>query len=216
MTDYNSLISNLCIYQNKLNCNINPNWIAANLSWNRTIIDESGEFFNHLGYKWWKKQVPNIEQAQMELVDILHFILSAYISKNPEIIHNNCTKFNFEEICPVIDPESSMQKVEKIALESLSGNYEEAIKNLVIAFNLLGFGFEELYKQYIYKNVLNIFRQDFGYKQGTYKKVWNGLEDNEVLVSIKKEIEESNKSIPLDQLFDVIYSKLKEKYKEII
>jgi hypothetical protein len=37
---------------------------------------------------------------------------------------------------------------------------------------------------YIGKNVLNRFRQDFGYKSGEYIKIWNGKEDNEVLVEL--------------------------------
>jgi hypothetical protein len=32
--------------------------------------------------------------------------------------------------------------------------------------------------------VLNFFRQDHGYQDGTYKKMWNGREDNEVLVEV--------------------------------
>jgi hypothetical protein len=40
---------------------------------------------------------------------------------------------------------------------------------------------DELHEMYIAKNVLNLFRQDHGYQEGTYRKVWNGKEDNEVL-----------------------------------
>ena len=40
-------------------------------------------------------------------------------------------------------------------------------------------------KKYIIKNVLNKFRQDNGYKEGTYKKIWkmgeDSLEDNDVV-----------------------------------
>ena len=44
--------------------------------------------------------------------------------------------------------------------------------------------FDMLYKMYIGKNTLNIFRQDHGYKDGTYNKVWGGIEDNEQLSNI--------------------------------
>jgi hypothetical protein len=44
--------------------------------------------------------------------------------------------------------------------------------------------FDELYKTYIGKNVLNFFRQDHGYKEGSYIKIWNGKEDNEYLSEI--------------------------------
>ena len=42
----------------------------------------------------------------------------------------------------------------------------------------------ELYRQYIGKNVLNMFRQDHGYKEGNYRKIWSGREDNEFLADI--------------------------------
>lgn len=41
-----------------------------------------------------------------------------------------------------------------------------------------------LFKLYLGKNTLNAFRQQNGYNNGTYKKVWNGLEDNQVLLNI--------------------------------
>lgn len=43
---------------------------------------------------------------------------------------------------------------------------------------------DELHRQYVAKNVLNMFRQDNGYKAGTYIKDWGGREDNVVLVEL--------------------------------
>ncbi|MGB1748130.1 MAG: hypothetical protein ACPHGW_11420, partial [Pseudohongiellaceae bacterium] len=40
-------------------------------------------------------------------------------------------------------------------------------------------------------NVLNFFRQDNGYKEGTYRKLWSGREDNEVLVDILQSLDAS-------------------------
>jgi hypothetical protein len=45
-----------------------------------------------------------------------------------------------------------------------------------------------MYTTYINKNVLNIFRQDHGYKEGTYRKDWDNMEDNEVLADIMRAI----------------------------
>ena len=44
----------------------------------------------------------------------------------------------------------------------------------------------DLFKTYIGKNVLNIFRQDNGYKEGIYQKIWYGEEDNVHLENILK------------------------------
>jgi hypothetical protein len=42
-----------------------------------------------------------------------------------------------------------------------------------------------LYRAYVGKNVLNAFRQDHGYKAGTYDKLWQGREDNVHLVELE-------------------------------
>ncbi|MFY9093562.1 deoxyuridinetriphosphatase, partial [Aliarcobacter butzleri] len=63
-----------------------------------------------------------------------------------------------------------------------------------------------LQKLYIGKNCLNQFRQDNGYKEGTYIKVWNGNEDNVVMVDLLEKME--------DVSFDDLYSKLKEEYSK--
>ena len=68
----------------------------------------------------------------------------------------------------------------------------------------LGLGFDELYSLYIGKNILNIFRQDHGYKDGTYIKVWNGKEDNVVM----QEILANNSNIGVDEL----YKELEKRY----
>jgi hypothetical protein len=49
---------------------------------------------------------------------------------------------------------------------------------------LIDMDFDQLYRLYVGKNVLNFFRQDHGYKDGSYIKVWNGLEDNEHLTDL--------------------------------
>ncbi|HIP41058.1 MAG TPA: dUTPase, partial [Campylobacterales bacterium] len=58
----------------------------------------------------------------------------------------------------------------------------------------------ELYKLYIGKNILNKFRQEHGYKEGTYIKEWNGKEDNVVMQSI---LNEQNDITP-HELYDAL------------
>ena len=55
---------------------------------------------------------------------------------------------------------------------------------LVYATCLYGFDLRELYKLYIGKLALNAFRQEHGYQDGSYKKIWNGREDNAVMMDI--------------------------------
>jgi len=67
----------------------------------------------------------------------------------------------------------------------------------------------ELFRQYVGKNVLNMFRQDKGYKSGTYKKVWNGREDNEYLVDIIHTLDASSADFK-----QAIYAALDAAYAE--
>lgn len=61
-------------------------------------------------------------------------------------------------------------------------SYEDFAINIVHIFECLrryyNFTFLDVYRMYVGKNVLNLFRQHNGYKEGTYIKTWHGLEDN--------------------------------------
>ncbi|MDC9715441.1 MAG: dUTPase, partial [Gammaproteobacteria bacterium] len=62
----------------------------------------------------------------------------------------------------------------------------------------------ELYKRYLVKNQLNTFRQDNGYKEGSYVKLWGGVEDNVVAFQLM----EAQPDLTPEQL----YKKLQEVY----
>jgi hypothetical protein len=57
------------------------------------------------------------------------------------------------------------------------------------------------------KNTLNFFRQDHGYKEGSYIKIWNGEEDNEVLAALVTSLDTN-----ADDFQQQLYNALKEKY----
>ena len=76
--------------------------------------------------------------------------------------------------------------------------------------NAIDFSADDLYRSYIAKNVLNFFRQDFGYKEGSYQKNWAGKEDNEHLVEIVAALDVNS-----EQFKDDIYSALKERYESL-
>jgi hypothetical protein len=67
-----------------------------------------------------------------------------------------------------------------------------------------GLNLDALYKLYVGKNILNQFRQDHGYKEGTYIKMWNGEEDN---VAMQRVLEVNEDVTP-----DALYNALKEAY----
>ena len=86
---------------------------------------------------------------------------------------------------------------EELDLEALFENFFDLTL-------MSGLDLESLYKLYVGKNILNQFRQDHGYKEGTYIKVWNGQEDN---VMMKKIWEEEANITP-----DKLYRKLAKTY----
>ena len=67
-----------------------------------------------------------------------------------------------------------------------------------------GLNLDKLYTLYVGKNILNQFRQDHGYKEGTYIKIWNGEEDNVTMQSI---LEKNNEVTP-----EALYEALEKAY----
>jgi hypothetical protein len=73
-----------------------------------------------------------------------------------------------------------------------------------------GLDFDALYTAYVGKNVLNFFRQDHGYKEGTYLKTWAGREDNEHLVELMAGLDSAS-----EQFADEVYQALSGRYAEV-
>ena len=71
--------------------------------------------------------------------------------------------------------------------------------------------FEALYSAYVGKNVLNFFRQDHGYKEGTYVKTWAGREDNEHLVDLVAQLDKGAADFA-----DQVYRALEGRYRETV
>jgi hypothetical protein len=67
---------------------------------------------------------------------------------------------------------------------------------------------DQVYVQYVSKNVLNIFRQEHGYKDGSYVKEWFGQEDNVHLVEIAASLDPTSATFSRD-----IKGQLGQRYK---
>jgi hypothetical protein len=70
--------------------------------------------------------------------------------------------------------------------------------------------FETLYVAYVGKNVLNFFRQDNGYKDGSYIKEWDGREDNEHLVELSASLDSESSDFR-----DELYNALQARYQSL-
>lgn len=195
--------------QDSMNSKVNPDWRNAGYEWYRAIWVECAELMDHYGWKWWKKQTPDIEQVKLELVDIWHFGLSSLLEMNMEKAH--LVDYIENQWAGKTTPQNSF----KGSVELFTSTTLITERFDVFLFSelctLVGMDFNELYVGYVGKNVLNFFRQDNGYKTGEYRKNWyDGREDNEHLVEIVATLDTS-----LPDFKDQLYTQLTKRYNLI-
>ena len=192
--------------QNRMNTRVHPQWVDQDFEWYRAIWIECGELMDHYGYKWWKKQTPDLDQVRLEVIDIWHFGLSALFKSGDNI------EQIASQMLAALDGYSPKSVDVREATEALAEN-SLATKGFCVQrfWDLMQaseISFESLYESYVGKNVLNFFRQDHGYKEGTYVKTWTGREDNEHLVEIIDALDSSNENFA-----DQVYAALAERYQ---
>jgi dimeric dUTPase (all-alpha-NTP-PPase superfamily) len=197
-------IKQMLTMQDAMNSRVSETWRDNGYEWYRAIWVECAEMLDHHGWKWWKHQEIDVAQVQLELVDIFHFGLSLRLMTGATV----------ESITDTLATEltqSSNESDFKIALENLAS---AAVSNksfdaiaLADCMRLMNMDLDELFRQYVGKNTLNFFRQDHGYKEGTYIKIWHGEEDNEVLANLVNSLDASASDFQKQ-----LYAALEEKY----
>jgi len=197
-------IINMLELQDSMNTKVNAEWRSAGNEWYRAIWMEASEMLEHYGWKWWKKQEPDTMQVKLEVVDIVHFALSIRLQQGGAL--DETAEVIAVDIENFMQAEDVRKTIECLALVTLTdqGAHFSFIAGIM---KHLGMSFDELYEIYVGKNVLNVFRQDNGYKEGIYKKVWNGREDNEYLADIMNELNGDSQSFQ-----DDIYTALSQNY----
>lgn len=206
--------------QGLMNEKVNPDWLTSHYPFLLAAMVESVEGIDHHGWKWWKAQEPDMSQLCMELVDVWHFAIS-YLTLN--------SGGNAEEAVDLILKDQGYSP-HGLTFDGVYHNYVEAnlVENLRLMAGLCAanrfdvslfmhilkqadMDFNDLYEQYIGKNVLNFFRQDNGYKEGTYTKEWDGQEDNVYLVEILRGLDSTH-----EDYMSNVYTALEETYKELV
>ncbi len=194
------------------------------IDWFRCMRMELSEAIDSFPWKHWKSinDTVDINNLKIEMIDTWHFLLSLIIVNMEATLdtvegvsiklseqYNKAIKSNKGKN---YTNEGKIKKIEEfifntflceqnsINLNALSQNY----LNLLI---ILDIDIDFLYRLYVSKNVLNIFRQNNGYKEGEYNKIWNGKEDNEFLKEFL---------IILDDAlsYDALYKMLDTEYKK--
>lgn len=191
----------MIMMQDQVNCVVDEgNWFNKERKWYRAAWMEAAEMLDHYGYKWWKKQDPDMAQVHMELVDIWHFALSNWIEAHYRKNNSGVpleASFSATELQQMVgllehnSPNPFESYLETFVVRCLNEKFI-AIEYLSPLFSSSGLDFDTLYKMYTGKNALNRFRQQNGYKDGTYRKMWDGQEDNEHLVQILETLDDNS------------------------
>lgn len=202
-------LENMLVMQDRMNSRVHENWQAQDFEWYRAIWTECAELIEHYGYKWWKKQEADMEQVRLEVIDIWHFGLSALFRNGKSIamiageIEAELASFHASNL-------GVREATEALALHALDtrGFSPSRFWQLMQAS---GLDFDALYGAYVGKNVLNFFRQDHGYKSGTYTKIWGGREDNEHLAELVLALDKN-----ADDFSEQVYEALKKRYQDTV
>lgn len=223
-------LSHMLKLQDRMNSDTAPHWRTAGFAWMRAAMVEGVEGLCHYdSWKWWKKGKPDMKQAMFELVDIWHFYLSWYMVRFERFDNADDTLLtaitrrvveatHAYSLKPVSPNESEAVNV---AFEKLVGSAVSGVPNLDAFVELcirLDLDLDDLYKGYLQKNLLNMFRQKYGYKTGTYLKNWtDGLEDNVYLDKAFTEIVQTldfSSGEAISQLEDRLWAALTRDYTQ--
>lgn len=174
------------------------------INWKRCIYMECAEMIDSFGWKHWKNidVAPDWDNHQIEVVDVWHFIMSLAIENyfqnmlgSVEDIAEHISELEkFSQIetqsTHFVKESAVMEKVEdimRIVLAKEKLDLDGLLNDFFDLVVMSGLNLDSLYRLYVGKNILNQFRQDHGYKDGSYIKVWDGEEDNVVMKRIWEE-----------------------------
>ena len=190
--------------QDAMNSRVNPDWRQAGNAWYRAIWTECAEMLDHYGWKWWKHQRPDFEQVRLELVDIMHFAMSDYLLQD-EDLDSVAGRIEAELTDPRRD-DDIRRAIEAMAQSTIASKSMH-FSDFANIMRLIEMDFDQLYRSYVGKNVLNFFRQDHGYKDGSYIKLWDGREDNEHLAELLPRLDSDSPDFR-----ERVYRGLEERY----
>lgn len=168
--------------QNEINEETLTDWksILRPCDYNIAIMDEIGELLGSgRNFKWWKQSGDiHYFNEKIEITDILLF----YVSK---IILNDTSPdsyvFGLDDIklsVPSLFDESGFDRyvLDGIIANLLKSNaYAHWIDDLIMGAGITS---EEISALYTAKTTLHSIRMSTGYKDGTYVKIQDGIEDN--------------------------------------
>lgn len=174
-------ISQMVERQNSLQLKVATDWVTKGWDFNMAALSEIAEFNKSYWMPWWSKSEQDLVNCRIELVDAWHFIMCDLIVANEGSVDgaagaildalNDVNQLDDE------DYSDTVQVSKWVMIDLCDGNF--SVTSFFALCQSIDFSFDELFALYMAKNALNGFRQKHGYKQGTYKKLWDGnREDN--------------------------------------
>lgn len=170
---------------------VGPNWREVGHPQWRAAYMEATEIVDHLGWKWWKHQETDVDQLHLELVDIFHFLMNQDIIEFKGDLESLSNNYAHSFISTSVNnkKDDCIYYVENFIAYCINLGFIKPglFFSMCKMFNL---NFDRLYEVYMSKNLLNIFRQKNGYKDGSYIKNWciesntPAYEDNVFLASL--------------------------------
>jgi len=134
------------------------------------LVEELGEFVASTGFHDWKKSEMDKQNMVVELVDIVIFAMNVIYYE----------KRSMKGVADMTIADGDSIALTKSLVISLGlGLYADMIATIVYVY-------PEVMEIIEGKQALNILRQEHGYKDGSYSKIWDGLEDNRYLDEVMK------------------------------
>jgi dimeric dUTPase (all-alpha-NTP-PPase superfamily) len=190
------------------------------IDWRRCSYLECAELIESYPWKHWKNidAEPDYDNIKIEAVDIWHFIMSEALR-----VYKKDNLGDRESLTSMIENLPNFQQFKQKHQADNKNHYEhiEVVETLIRTLFVesridrlvedfinvamqSALDLDSLYQLYIGKNILNQFRQENGYKDGSYRKIWNGEEDNAIMQKILSQ----NLNVTPKEL----YKKLQESY----
>jgi len=216
--------------QREINEKVDNDWETKKRNWNLAIITESVELLDSIDWPWWKNKKTDWDNVTVEMIDTFTFLLSHLIEQKMENLIVPYISIREMENAknPVIIKKD--KELEEFVLNKMSVDFLRSIlmgnvlSTFIIWFDVwysLGFNITDLFKFYFTKNCLNLFRQNHGYKEGTYQKIWHGEEDNAILNRVIIDIDyddnfQDNVNFQIDQIYNSLDKQEMEKEQKNI
>lgn len=207
-----SMIREMVLNQIALNTKAyNEDWLnkgrTQEFDYSLAASQEIGEFVNSYGYEWWSGDKQDLGNCKMEIVDAVHFMLSQSVidSQDADEAIESIYRSLQMSVDLSVDNVNTLS-LAKMLMASLNLNsaseYVEAhgllgLNAWALLFSLaqsIDFDLRNLYTRYMAKALLNQFRQDKGYKAGTFKygyyavdrylKLWDGVNQDNYFLTV--------------------------------